>query len=334
MLDWNDLRYFLAVARDGSTLAAAQSAAGQPDHRRTADRRARGGARRPALREAPGRLRADARRRRTCSSAAEQVETRPQRLRRSRRGPSRDVSGTVQDHHRGNLCDHLARAVAARAARTPSRNHDRARHSRRRSAISARAKPTSRCAAPRATSRPRGLVGRQLCDRRLDALLQPRLCRPARRPDDPRTSSRSTRSSAAAAAICAIHYQRWLQAARPRRPGRDAPRDIGAACCRPSARASASPSCPCIVADADPDLVRCLPPRGDHGRVAVAVHARARPPHAARPRRDRFPLRAAQPPRPQLEAKRTPKPPDYSTVTVFARLRGWSTSVPLSTATW
>ena len=25
MLDWNDLRYFLAVARDGSTLAAAKA---------------------------------------------------------------------------------------------------------------------------------------------------------------------------------------------------------------------------------------------------------------------------------------------------------------------
>ncbi len=40
MLDWNDLRYFLAVARDGSTLAAAQSASRQPDDGRPAHRRA------------------------------------------------------------------------------------------------------------------------------------------------------------------------------------------------------------------------------------------------------------------------------------------------------
>ena len=33
-----------------------------------------------------------------------------------------------------------------------------------------------------------GVVGRRLGDRRLDALLQPRLCRRARRPDEPRTS--------------------------------------------------------------------------------------------------------------------------------------------------
>ena len=35
----------------------------------------------------------------------------------------------------------------------------------------------------------------------------------------------------------------------------------------------------------------------------------------------------------QLEATSTAEPPDHSTVTLFARLRGWSTSVPLSTAT-
>lgn len=34
---------------------------------------------------------------------------------------------------------------------------------------------------------------------------------------------------------------------------------------------------PCIVADADPDLVRCLPPRGDHGReMWLLTHDRVR----------------------------------------------------------
>lgn len=40
---------------------------------------------------------------------------------------------------------------------------------------------------------------------------------------------------------------------------------------------------PCIVADADPDLIRCLPPRTDHGReMWLLTHERVR--HAARVR--------------------------------------------------
>jgi DNA-binding transcriptional LysR family regulator len=95
MLDWNDLRYFLAVAREGSTLAAGALAARQPDDRRPPHRRARARARLSFLREAPGGLRADSRRR----GAA--------RPRRAGRGAangftdaasaqSRDVSGTVK----------------------------------------------------------------------------------------------------------------------------------------------------------------------------------------------------------------------------------------------
>jgi DNA-binding transcriptional LysR family regulator len=34
---------------------------------------------------------------------------------------------------------------------------------------------------------------------------------------------------------------------------------------------------PCVVADADPDLIRCIPPRGDHGRVLwLFTHDRVR----------------------------------------------------------
>ena len=34
---------------------------------------------------------------------------------------------------------------------------------------------------------------------------------------------------------------------------------------------------PCIVADADPDLVQCVPPRGDHGRTMwLVTHERVR----------------------------------------------------------
>ena len=34
---------------------------------------------------------------------------------------------------------------------------------------------------------------------------------------------------------------------------------------------------PCVVADADPDLVRCIPPREEHGRVLwLLTHERVR----------------------------------------------------------
>jgi DNA-binding transcriptional LysR family regulator len=34
---------------------------------------------------------------------------------------------------------------------------------------------------------------------------------------------------------------------------------------------------PCVVADADPDLIRCIPPRDDHGRILwLLTHERVR----------------------------------------------------------
>ena len=89
---------------------------------------------------------------------------------------------------------------------------------------------------------------------------------------------------------------------------------------------------PCIVADADPDLVRCVPPRSDHGAFFGCLPMSA---SATRPRVraviDFLYERLSRHIR-QLETKRAAER-DYSTVTLFARLRGWSTSVPLSTAT-
>ena len=40
---------------------------------------------------------------------------------------------------------------------------------------------------------------------------------------------------------------------------------------------------PCLIADSEPDLIRCLPPRRDHGRVMwLLTHDRVR--HAPRVR--------------------------------------------------
>ena len=96
MLDWNDLRYFLAVAREGSTLAAARSSAHQPDDRRPPDRRARIRARLPAVRETPGRLRRSRLRAKTCVARAEQVDRAANGFAEASAAIARDTSGTVR----------------------------------------------------------------------------------------------------------------------------------------------------------------------------------------------------------------------------------------------
>ena len=75
MLDWNDLRYFLAVAREGSTLAAGRALARQPDDGRAPDCSAEVALGVPVVREAPGRLRSDAARAGAACSSGQQVET-------------------------------------------------------------------------------------------------------------------------------------------------------------------------------------------------------------------------------------------------------------------
>ena len=243
MLDWNDLRYFLAVARGGSTLAAGRDAAGQPDHGRAAHRRARAGARLPVVRPPPGRLQPDRRGRGTARAG--------QGGRGQRRTPSPKPPAPIRATPAGRSASPARRSTrkallaphAARASRTPSRHHDRDRFAAQPCATSARARPTSRfAAAPR--TQPAGLVGRRICDRRLDALLQPRLCRAQRRC---RRASRSLRSHpivGGGGGNLWRHYQLWLQRDGPRGPGRDAPRDLDRAARRRSARGSGSRCCP------------------------------------------------------------------------------------------
>ena len=156
-------------------------AAGQPDDRRPPDRRARGGARLHAVREAPGRLCADPRRQELLARA-EEVEAAALKFDERPRQQSPASQRHRRHHHRGSLRHHLARAAAARASRAASRDPHRARHRpdhprprrRRGRHRAAQHQPT----AARRAGRPAAL------HRRLDALLQPRLCRAARRPED------------------------------------------------------------------------------------------------------------------------------------------------------
>ena len=109
MLDWNDLRYFLAVAEQRQHARRRPRAARQPDHGRPPHRRARGSARPSPVRPAPGRLRADPRRARRCSTSARAVERGRDRLRRSRRRARPRRQRHRPPDHAGDFRQHLAR---------------------------------------------------------------------------------------------------------------------------------------------------------------------------------------------------------------------------------
>ena len=124
MFDWNDLRYFLAVAREGSTLAAARVKS-QPDHRRSTHRHLGGGARLPDLRKAPGRLRPYARRRRaarTCRGGGKSRNL----FADSASSHARELRGNVRVTSEEVYALTPARAALARSAPTASGHPHRA----------------------------------------------------------------------------------------------------------------------------------------------------------------------------------------------------------------
>ncbi len=160
MLDWNDLRYFVAVAEQGSTLKAGRAPAREPDDGSPTSRRTGGIGWPDALRSTGRRLRADPRWRGAAPP----------------RPPGRSGRRTVPDdcgvawagpqrrraaYHPGDICGHLAGADAQGTARPASRDRDRARY---RAGI---ARPWRRTGRHRAQKHfqdsPAGVVGRRLC---------------------------------------------------------------------------------------------------------------------------------------------------------------------------
>ena len=93
---WDDLRVFLAVARHGQAAGGGADAGARPDHGRAADRRARGGARGPALRPLARGLCAD--RGGARADGARPGDGERRRARRPRRsgGQPDRLSGTVR----------------------------------------------------------------------------------------------------------------------------------------------------------------------------------------------------------------------------------------------
>ena len=274
MLDWNDLRYFLAVARDGSTLAAAkglrvsqttvarrisalEAALGFP----LFEKRQAGYALTPAGEE--------------LRSRAEQVEQAAEAFSEAASAKSRDVSGTVKI----TTEEVYAITILAPLLRELHETYpdivielDTSQQVRDLGAgeadISLRStKKDSQLAA--------GLVGRQLC---IDdwALYCSRDYAARHGVPTTRAEMKKHPFIGGGGGHLWIHYQAWLQALGLE--SQVAMHHATSGGLLSGVRSGFGIAVlPCVVADGDPDLVRCVPPPAEHGRILwLFTHERCR----------------------------------------------------------
>lgn len=274
MLDWNDLKYFLAVARDGSTLAAARSLRTSQTTvaRRIAameralgihlfEKRQAGYALTPEGQNLLGR--------------AEQVEAALRGFSDAASAHSRSVSGTVKI----TTEEIYATTILAPLLRELHELHpdivielDTSQAVRD---LGAGEADISLRSTKADTQLPAGLVGRQLC---IDdwALYCSRDY--AARIGVPRSRAELKNHSfiGGGGGNLWIHYQNWLQSLGLEQ--QVAMHHATSGGLLSGVRSGFGIAVlPCIVADSDPDLVQCLPPRGEHGRILwLFTHERVR----------------------------------------------------------
>jgi DNA-binding transcriptional LysR family regulator len=274
MLDWNDLRYFLAVARDGSTLAAAkglrvsqttvarrisalEAALGFP----LFEKRQAGYALTPAGEE--------------LRSRAEQVEQAAEAFSEAASAKSRDVSGTVKI----TTEEVYAITILAPLLRELHETYpdivielDTSQQVRDLGAgeadISLRStKKDSQLAA--------GLVGRQLC---IDdwALYCSRDYAARHGVPTTRAEMKKHPFIGGGGGHLWIHYQAWLQSLGLE--SQVAMHHATSGGLLSGVRSGFGIAVlPCVVADGDPELVRCVPPPAEHGRLLwLFTHERCR----------------------------------------------------------
>jgi DNA-binding transcriptional LysR family regulator len=273
MLDWNDLRYFLAVARDGSTLAAAkvlrvsqttvarrvaalEAALGFP----LFEKRQAGYALTPAGQDLIAR--------------AEQVERAANGFSEAASAQSRDVSGivkiTTEEVYAITLLAPLLRELHETYPEIVI-ELDTSQLVRDLGAGEADISLRS----TKAQNQPAGLVGRQLC---IDdwALYCSRDY--AARHGVPTTlvELRKHAFIGGGGGNLWIHYQDWLQSLGLE--SQVAMHHATSGGLLSGVRSGFGIAVlPCVIADFDPDLVRCLPPRSDHGRnLWLFTHDRCR----------------------------------------------------------
>jgi len=272
MLDWNDLRYFLAVARHGSTLAAGRAlrVSQTTVARRVAaledalalplfDKRQAGYSLTPAGEELLAR--------------AEDVESAANSFSEAAVAEARDLSGTVrittEEIYAITL---LAPLLAELHQRHPDIRIDLDTSQTVRDLGAGEADISLRSTKG---IQPAGLVGRQLgvddwalyCSRDYGA-----------RHGVPRTLAELRQHSfiGGGGGNLWIHYQAWLKTLGLEQ--QVAMHHATSGGLLSGIRSGFGIAVlPCIVADADPDLVQCLPPRSDHDRVLwLFTHERVR----------------------------------------------------------
>src|SRR3954452_16021265 len=273
MFDWNDLRYFLAAAREGSTLAAARAL-------RTSQTTV---ARRIAALEASLGIPLFEKRQAGYSLTpaghallvrAEQVEASANGFADAASAQSRELSGTVKV----TTEEIYALALLAPLLRELHEMHpdividlDTSQQVRDLGAGEADISLRS----TKNDQQPAGLAGRELC---IDDWSLYGSRDYAARHGTPHSAAELKSHSfiGGGGGNLWIHYQAWLQALGLE--GQVAMHHATSGGLLSGVRSGFGIAVlPCVVADADPDLIQCLPPRSDHDRVLwLFTHDRVR----------------------------------------------------------
>jgi DNA-binding transcriptional LysR family regulator len=273
MLDWNDLRYFLAVAREGSTLAAGRAlrVSQTTVARRIAaleralgvrlfDKRQAGYALTPAGQD--------------LLSRAEQVERAANTFSDAAAAQSRDVSGTVKiTTEEVYAITLLAPILRELHEQHPDIMIDLDTSQQVRDLGAGEADISLR--STKSPDQAAGLVGRQLC---VDdwALYCSRAY--AERHGAPNTLAEMKKHAfiGGGGGNLWIQYQSWLQALGLEQ--QVAMHHATSGGLLSGVRSGFGIAVlPCVIADCDPDLVRCVAPRSDHNRVLwLFTHERVR----------------------------------------------------------
>lgn len=274
MLDWNDLRYFLAVARDGSTLAAAKAlrVSQTTVARRIAaleaalgfplfEKRQAGYALTPAGEE--------------LVSRAAQVEAAANHFADAAAAQSRDVSGSVKITTEEVYAITLLAPLLRELHETYPDIIIELDTSQQVRDLGAGEADISLRSTKATTQLEAGLIGRQLC---VDdwALYCSRDY--ATRHGVPKTRAQMKKHAfiGGGGGNLWIHYQSWLQSLGLE--SQVAMHHATSGGLLSGVRSGFGIAVlPCVIADDDPDLIRCVAPRDGHGRILwLFTHERCR----------------------------------------------------------